>query len=87
MNHDNLKKIISEPRPVCKGQNKNKICCHNSRSVKNKTFVLSDYVISNDFDIIAVTETWLGGPGDKACIAELVPSGYKMFLVKVGVVK
>jgi len=55
--------------------------------VKNKTFVLSDYVISNDFDIIAVTETWLGGPGDKACIAELVPSGYKMFLVKVGVVK
>ncbi|XP_052761992.1 uncharacterized protein LOC128204630 [Mya arenaria] len=48
------------------------------RSVKNKTLAFSDYITSNDFDIVAVTETWLGGPGDKACIAELVPSGYKI---------
>lgn len=46
--------------------------------MKNKSLAFSDYNISNDFDIITVTETWLGGPGDKACIAELVPSGYKI---------
>lgn len=49
--------------------------------MKNKTLAFSDYIISNDFDIIAVTETWLGGPGDEACIAELVPNGYKITIV------
>lgn len=47
-------------------------------SKKNKTLAFSDYIISNTFDIIAVTETWLGGPTDKVCISELVPSGYKI---------
>ena len=36
------------------------ICCLNCRSVKNKTEAINDYIVSNDFDIVALTETWLG---------------------------
>ena len=34
--------------------------------------------MSNDFDIVALTETWLGTTLDKKCIGELVPDGYKI---------
>ena len=53
------------------------ICCINPRSVKNKTLSFCDYIISNDFDLVAVTETWLGTSIGKACISELLPCGYQ----------
>ncbi|CAG2254533.1 unnamed protein product [Mytilus edulis] len=48
----------------------------NARSVKNKTLSINDYLISNDIDILALTETWLGSIADKCVISELVPNGY-----------
>ena len=72
----NLIKIKSEQTSVIKGHTNLKICCINPRSVKNKTLSFCDYINSNDFDLVAVTETWLGTSIDKACISELLPSGY-----------
>ena len=42
-----------------KGHINLKICCINPRSLKNKTLYFCNYIISNDFDHVAVTETWL----------------------------
>lgn len=53
-----------------------RIGCLNARSVKNKTLSLADYILSEDFDIFAITETWLGSSVDQQCISELVPNGY-----------
>ena len=47
----------------------------NARSVKNKAFSISDYLISNETDILALTETWLGSTVDKCVLSELVPDG------------
>lgn len=57
------------------------MCCVNVRSVKNKTISLADYVVSNDFDVIAITETWLGTSVDAQCLGELVPQGYDILHV------
>lgn len=44
----------------------------NARSIKNKTTSLSDFVISNQLDIMALTETWLcGDDRDARTIADL----------------
>ena len=37
---------------------------------------MSDFLLSNNFDVVALTETWLGSVVDKTCLAELVPNGY-----------
>jgi len=51
----------------------------NCRSVKNKADYVCDYIIENNTDCIALTETWLGGGDqDRAVINSLVPSGYKI---------
>ena len=55
-----------------------KICCLNPKSIKNKAFSLNDYIVTQDYNIVALTETWLGTSVEKKCIAELVPSGYSM---------
>lgn len=52
------------------------VCHLNPRSVKNKVLSLNDFITSNDFDIVGITETWLG-PNPLPCIAELVPPRYK----------
>ena len=54
------------------------MCCFNARSVKNKTISIAGYIASNDFDVIALTEseTWLGTTSDKRCVGELLPQGY-----------
>ena len=51
---------------IVKGQTNIKICSINPRSVKNITLQLCDYIIPNDFDIVTLTETWLGTFVDKA---------------------
>ena len=48
----------------------------NPRAVKNKTIALSDFIPSYDFDVVALTETWLGSAVDKTYLGELVPCGY-----------
>lgn len=50
----------------------------NCRSVKNKALSVCDFVTSQDIDILAITETWLGSNIDESVIQELVPTGYKI---------
>ena len=70
--HD-LKRIKCESFTVCKGQTYIKVCCINPRSVKNKSLALSDYISTNDYDIVAVTETWLGDPPTNLALLNLFP--------------
>lgn len=53
-----------------------RVCSINVRSVKNKADSVSDFVTSNDIDILAITESWLGSVIDKNVISTLVPTGY-----------
>ena len=77
-NLNNIVQIKCETLQIhCGGKNL-KICSLNPRSVKNKTVALSDFILSNDFDIVAITETWLVSSVDKICVGELVPGGYRM---------
>ena len=57
------------------------MCCLNTRSVKNKTLSISDYVTSHDYDIMCLTETWLCSDIDAVCISEMVPTGYEFYHV------
>ncbi len=51
----------------------------NARSVKNKHIYLNDYISSHAFDIVAISETWLGTSDiDDTCINGLVPNGYNI---------
>ena len=52
------------------------ICCHNARLVKNKALSVTDFVISRDIDVLALSDTWLGTNTDNQVIKELGPSGY-----------
>ena len=78
LNTNNNIEIQLQNATPTKGQKKLKVCSLNPRSVKNKTIAISDYIISNDFDVVALTETWLSNSVDKVCSSELVPNGYKM---------
>ena len=60
---------------VVKGQTSIKICSINPRCVKKIKFFF-DYIISNDLDLVALMETWLGTSFDKECINEKQPPGY-----------
>ena len=53
-----------------------KICSINPRSVKNKTHSLCDWILTNDYDLVALTETWLHKTADKASINEMLPTGF-----------
>ena len=49
----------------------------NCRSVCNKAIILKDYIGERNFDIFAITETWLRpGDIDGITIGDLVPNGY-----------
>jgi len=69
----NVRKVRFEAISENKGHAKITVCCINTWSVKNKALSICDYISSNNFDIVAITETWLGQCTDNACIAELVP--------------
>ena len=52
-------------------------CLINACSVKNKATTIHQYIIDNDLDILAVTETWLRpGDVDSHILSALLPSGY-----------
>ena len=47
--------------------------------MKNKLLYLNDYGTTNNFDIIALCETWLGHTDyDDTCINGLLPNDYNM---------
>lgn len=50
----------------------------NCRSVKKKALSLCDFITSNQIDLFALTETWLGEELNKSVLKELVPTGYEI---------
>ena len=44
--------------------------------MKNKAVYLCDFILSNQMDLFAITETWLEDELDKYVLSELVPNGY-----------
>ena len=48
----------------------------NSRSVKNKTYTICDFVLENKYDVFLISETWLSETGDEVLIKQLTPPGY-----------
>ena len=54
-----------------------KLCTWNARSIRNKTSVLHDSICDNQFDLVALTETWLTA-SDLAIKNECTPTGYKL---------
>jgi exonuclease III len=77
-NLENLVQISFDHVHMCRGETKIKVCSINPRSLKNKALSISDYIVTNDFDIVAFTETLLGTASDRPVIAELVPNGFKI---------
>ena len=54
----------------------------NARSVRNKRLLIKDYVVDNDVDIFALTETWLHSDNrDDQVIGDLIPVGYSFYHV------
>ena len=53
------------------------LCLFNSRSIKNKSADIFDYVCDCKADLFAITETWLNA-NDDAVRAELCPTSYKI---------
>ena len=50
----------------------------NTRSVKNKTTSIYDFILENDLDILAIAETWLQEAGDEATVKQMLPEGFLM---------
>ena len=78
LNRDNLVKV-----PILQAANSQdnshaiSFCLLNSRSVRNKSSILKDFVVDKYIDLLALTETWLR-PGNVDCveIGDLCPTGY-----------
>ena len=52
----------------------------NARSVKNKRLLIKDWVVDNNIDILALTETWLQPNNkDDHIIGDLTPTGYSFY--------
>lgn len=49
--------------------------------MKNKALSICDYIISNNIDIMALTETWLGTDTDNIALADLVQDGFDIYTV------
>ncbi len=56
-------------------KNQLRVCSLNAQSVRNKAHSLCDYFYSNDFDICAISETWLK-EDDHVVASDLAPSEY-----------
>ena len=57
-----------------------KVCLWNAHSIRNKTFLLHDYISEHDLDLMMITETWLR-EGDSAIINECTPPGYTLLSI------
>lgn len=56
-----------------------KLTTLNCRSVKNKAVSVNDYILSQQIDMIALTETWLGSSIDGGVLQDLTPTGYNIY--------
>ena len=52
-------------------------CLLNARSINNKSFIIKDFVVDQNVDILALTETWIRSDNPDQCtINNLCPNGY-----------
>ena len=54
------------------------VCFVNVKSFRNKAIYVAVYVVSQDIDAYALTETWIRTGTDQLTINELVPGGYEI---------
>ena len=75
---ENLIEIARTPMvPSFKPSQATHFCPLNTRSLKNKTTLVHDYVVDRKVDILALTETWLApGNANDLEINETTPNGY-----------
>ena len=61
------------------------MCYINARSVINKTIFLNDFIYTHNFDLFAISETWLGCEATNDIhINSILPDGYMMtMLIKI----
>ena len=53
------------------------ICLLNACSVKNKSFVIKDFVLDKNIDVLAVTETWLQADiSNQLTVNDICPTGF-----------
>lgn len=64
-------------RPTNMSQSLLSFCLMNTRSVRNKTAMLMDYICDLKADLYAMTETWLT-ENDASVRVELIPDGYNL---------
>jgi len=55
-----------------------KVCTLNVRSVIKKALSVADMVCSENIDVLAITETWLGTDIDSVVKKKLIPTGYEL---------
>lgn len=53
-----------------------KVCLWNARSTRNKHIELTDYICTNDVDIMIIVESWLDSESDSVIIGFCTPPGY-----------
>ena len=52
-------------------------CLLNACSVKNKSFVIKDFVVDYNIDVLAITETWLQADiSDQLTVNDICPTGF-----------
>ena len=68
--------------PLCSTSKNLHFCLLNTRSIRNKSMAVKDFVVDHDIDILAMTETWLlPGNIDEIDISTLYPTGNRFFHV------
>lgn len=79
VNHSNLTTVKLESSANVIKQQPLSFGLINARSVRNKCTQISDYIIENSIDILALTETWLGDENkDQILLGNLCPPGYSI---------
>lgn len=80
-NKSNLRPIPKDQKDVLSDKSAKCIPFYtlNCRSVKNKITSINDFILSNNVDIICLTENWLRPDSDQSVLSELTPYGYSVF--------
>ena len=55
----NIARVPLISSSLIRSGNDMRVCYFNAQSVCNKTLPISDFICESDFDVIAITETWL----------------------------
>ena len=70
--------------PLCSTSKNLHFCLLNTRSIRNKSMAVKDFVVDNDIDTLTMTETWLRpGSNDSVEISTLCPMGYRVIHILI----